>query len=346
MLLDLSLARTTLTRDLGDRRVPGGLREALQDPRTRVLDIVGDRAPMIAEGDANADAGADHERRWRLHYRDPRPDDAETNDGGNHQGENDDRVVVLLGRAPDGVRYLAQIRDESGAEGADQWGPGVCLQTLRDAGAGLGDTDTGVLTSAMALAHWHRRHPFCPRCGSRTEPIDAGWVRRCPRDASEHHPRTDAAVIVAVTDRADRILLARGVGWAQRRMSVLAGFVEAGETFEAAVVREVGEEVGVELGEVTYRGNQPWPFPASLMVGFTARARSTALTLQEEEIQDARWFSRDELLEAATSRAVVLPSRISIARSLIELWFGAPIDVPGSHRPEMTTARSDCGQVR
>ena len=150
----------------------------------------------------------------------------------------------------------------------------------------------------------------------------AGWIRRCPADGSEHYPRTDMAVIMAVVDADDRILLARGKGFRGNGMSVLAGFVEPGETLAAAVAREVAEEVGVEVTDVTYLGDQPWPFPSSLMLGFTARALGTELRLQAEEIEAARWFSRDELVEALADGSVVVSGRISISRRIIEHWFG------------------------
>ncbi|WP_338089040.1 NAD(+) diphosphatase [Phycicoccus endophyticus] len=159
-------------------------------------------------------------------------------------------------------------------------------------------------------------------------PVLAGWVRRCPADGSDHYPRTDVAVIMAVVDDDDRLLLARGRGFRSGGMSVLAGFVEPGETLAAAVVREVGEEVGVEVEEVTYLGDQPWPFPSSLMVGFRARARSTALRLQEDEIAAARWFTRDELAAAVADGSLVIPGRVSIARRLLEHWYGGRLQAP------------------
>ena len=156
----------------------------------------------------------------------------------------------------------------------------------------------------------------------------AGWIRRCPADGSEHYPRTDMAVIMAVVDADDRLLLARGKGFRGNGMSVLAGFVEPGESLAAAVAREVAEEVGVEVTDVTYLGDQPWPFPSSLMLGFTARALGTDLRLQAEEIEAARWFTRDELVAALADGSVVVSGRISISRRIIEHWFGGPLDAP------------------
>jgi NAD+ diphosphatase len=156
-------------------------------------------------------------------------------------------------------------------------------------------------------------------------PEQGGWLRRCPADRSEHYPRTDPAVIMSVVDDRDRLLLARGPQWAERRYSVLAGFVEPGETLEAAVAREVFEEVGVRVADVRFLGNQPWPFPSSLMLGFTARALTTDLVLQEDEIAEARWVTREELLAEVAEGSTGVANRISIARSLIEHWLGQEI---------------------
>ena len=196
---------------------------------------------------------------------------------------------------------------------------------LRHIGALLGARDAGLATTAIALAAWHETHPRCPRCGSLTDVVAAGWVRRCPADASEHYPRTDPAVIMAVVDDDDRLLLGHAAQWPENRFSTLAGFVEPGEAIEQAVRREVGEEVGVLVGEVTYRGSQPWPFPASLMLAFRARALTTAITVDGTEITAAGWFTRADLAAQVTAGAVLLPMRASIARSLIEEWFGASL---------------------
>lgn len=198
---------------------------------------------------------------------------------------------------------------------------------LRAVGARLGDLDAGVLTTATGLANWHLRHGFCPRCGSPTQPGQSGWIRVCSNDGSEHYPRTDPAVIMSVIDDRDRLLLARGVGFATQGMSVLAGFVEPGESLAGAVAREVQEEVGITVTDIDYLGDQPWPFPSSLMIGFTARAVTTELTLQESEIEAAHWFDRDEFTRSIADGSLRISSRISIARRLIEHWYGEEIDV-------------------
>jgi len=148
----------------------------------------------------------------------------------------------------------------------------------------------------------------------------------CPRDGSEHYPRTDPAVIMAVTDAADRLLLARSPHWPEGRLSVLAGFVEPGESLEAAVAREVFEEVGVVVEQIRYLGSQPWPFPSSLMVGFTSRAVDPTLHLDMEEIVEAVWVARTELGEMMRAGRFGISPTVSISRRIIEQWYGGPID--------------------
>ena len=154
------------------------------------------------------------------------------------------------------------------------------------------------------------------------------------------------AVIMAVVDADDRLLLARGKGFRGNGMSVLAGFVEPGETLAAAVAREVLEEVGIEVTDVTYLGDQPWPFPSSLMLGFTSRALDTRLRLQPEEIEAARWFTRDELAAAVADGSVAVSGRLSISRRIIEHWYGGPIDAPGRRPPPVVTGSGAGRQAR
>lgn len=203
--------------------------------------------------------------------------------------------------------------------------PGLRWVALRAIGAELSDADAGLATTAVALDAWHARHPRCPRCGAPTTSTAAGWTRRCTVDGSEHYPRTDPAVIMAVVDDADRLLLGHAAAWAPHRFSTLAGFVEAGESVEHAVRREVAEETTVLVGDVEYAGSQPWPFPASLMLGFRAHALSTDVVVDGVELTEARWFSRDELAAAVATGDLVLPSPASIAHALIEDWYGAPV---------------------
>jgi len=195
---------------------------------------------------------------------------------------------------------------------------------LRIAGPNLSKADAGLLIHATALAEWHRAHQHCPRCGGRLVPVDAGHVLRCESCERQHFPRTDPAVIMLVTD-GERALLGRQAVWPEGRYSTLAGFVDPGESMEQAVIREVAEEVGVEVTDVTYFGNQPWPFPSSLMIGFFARAVTTEIDVDGAEIEDARWFSREEMKEQAEAGTLFLPSGISISRSLIEAWYGGSL---------------------
>ena len=198
---------------------------------------------------------------------------------------------------------------------------------LRAAAPVLGDRDAGLFTEALALANWHEAAPFCPRCGSTTTVVQAGWARRCDREDNLLFPRTDPAVIVLVTDDDDRVLLGSNALWEQHRFSLLAGFVEPGESLEAAVVREVGEEAGVHVDRVEYGGSQPWPLPASLMLGFTARvadgAAPSSASPDGVEILELRWFTRGELAEAAED--ISLPGGTSIASWMLQRWYGGPI---------------------
>lgn len=227
----------------------------------------------------------------------------------------------FLGVDEDGVRYFALQKDSLPGRMDDVARPAG----LREAGALLSERDARLMVHAVALENWQRMHRFCSRCGERTVIAAAGHVRRCPACGAEHYPRTDPAVIMLVTDADDRALLGRQVHWPRGRFSTLAGFVEPGESIEQAVVREAGEEVGVEIGEVEYVASQPWPFPSSLMLGFVARATSTEIRVDGEEIEEARWFSREELRAAFASGEVLPPSGISIAARLIELWYGEPL---------------------
>lgn len=240
---------------------------------------------------------------------------------------------LFLGEDP--RRVLALVLGDAAAEVDIEGVPtgpldvaGADWATLREVGHLLDDRDAGLATTAVGLAAWHERHPRCPRCGGPTEPTQGGWVRRCVLDGSDHYPRTDPAVIMAVTDDDDRLLLGHAAHWPQRRFSTLAGYVEPGESLEAAVRREVAEETAVVVGEVVYRGSQPWPFPASLMLAFTARARTTAVRVDGVEVTEARWFTRRELERAVAEGDVLLPMRSSVARVLIEEWFGGGL--PGA----------------
>ena len=226
---------------------------------------------------------------------------------------------------PAGTKVLLAVLTELGAKQIEP--NGEAWHGLRKTGAGLSARDAGLYAEALALANWHESHLHCPRCGSATEIGEAGWRRECPKDAHQIFPRTDPAIIVSVIDDQDRILLGSQGVWEENRWSILAGFVEPGESLAAAVAREVFEESGVRIIAPEYLGSQAWPFPYSLMVGFTARVdpnhKHLELTPDGVEIEKLRWFSREEL--AAEAGSLLLPGKLSIAGALIEHWYGGPI---------------------
>jgi NAD+ diphosphatase len=221
----------------------------------------------------------------------------------------------LLGQSDDGRCFFAVDLDGDGAP--DLAVPSDATWSgLREVAAALPALDAHLLATATGLATWHRTHRFCGACGAATVADWAGHRRRCEGCGREHFPRTDPAIIVAVTHR-DRVLLARNPQWPPGFASVLAGFVEPGESLEDAVAREVLEEAGVTVRDVTYRSSQPWPFPSSVMVGFTAEAESDELQVDPEELADAAWYTRDEVREGA----VGIPPPVSIARRLLDDWL-------------------------
>jgi NAD+ diphosphatase len=197
------------------------------------------------------------------------------------------------------------------------------LVSVRDIAPRLAQDDGGLIAYAAALLNWHRRHRFCSVCGNESRIEEAGLLRRCPACGAEHHPRTDPVVIMLVIDEErDRVLLGRQPSWPPGRYSALAGFVEPGESLEDAVAREVLEEAGVEVTGARYDSSQPWPFPSSLMLGFTAAYVSGEAVASDGELEEARWFSRAELEEAAAGRGEMrLPPPIAIARTLIDGWL-------------------------
>jgi NAD+ diphosphatase len=225
----------------------------------------------------------------------------------------------------DGHVAFFALHNPDGA--ADRWdrsdGPsGGGRRGLREIGDTLDDQDAGLLTHAVALARWHERHAHCPQCGAPTRSEQGGSVRRCTVDGSEHFPRTDPAMIVLVTDPdGTSAVLGRGAAWPPGFLSCLAGFVEAGESAEQAVVREVAEEVGLRVRSVHYVASQPWPFPCSLMLGFRAVAERAELNPAAGEIAEARWLTRDEMQAEMASGALAIPPRVSIARHLIDGWL-------------------------
>jgi NAD+ diphosphatase len=292
----LALSRGTLDRVTERRRDEEWLARAWSDPHTRVL-VVKDGSALVRVQDSPA------------------------------------LVLVSPAEAPPDERYLLGVDDNDVAYFAVD-GPlpavdGAEPGPLRRVGALLSDRDSGMLVHAVALQNWHRTHAYCPRCGARTNVASAGASRVCPNDGSEHFPRVDPAVIMLVHDDGDRLLLAHNPSWPDRRVSILAGFVEPGESLEQAVAREVAEEVGLAVGDLEYLGSQPWPLPQSLMVGYFCRAGGDQeLCVDQEEIETARWYTRDELRAAVIAGNILLPGKISIARHLIEHWYGG--ELPGS----------------
>lgn len=285
LLADLALARGGVDRHAEQRDDEAWLARSWGEGRTRVL--------SVREGIVPVEPGAP-----RLRTMSP----ADVPKGTER---------LLLGTDASGITWWA-------ARMAPE-GPGA---GLREIGADLSADEVAIATTAIALDNWHASHPRCSRCGAPTQVAQSGWVRRCPEDGSEHYPRTDPAVIVLVLDDEDRALLGRQGRWQPTWFSTLAGFVEPGESAEAAVRREILEEAGVVVDEVAYLGSQPWPFPCSLMLGYHAWATTTDIRVDGEEIVEARWFSRAELSAACDSGDVALPPAVSIARRLIERWYG------------------------
>jgi NAD+ diphosphatase len=246
-----------------------------------------------------------------------------------------DARLIYLGRSleeddlPAGTAFVAALlTDEQAASIAseDDWG------NLRMFATGLTARDAGLATEALAITNWHASHRFSPRTGKPLVPSKAGWVLTDPDDGHEIFPRTDPAIIVGVTDDQDRLLLGSNALWEKNRYSLLAGFVEPGESLEQAVQREIFEESGVRVIDPVYLGSQPWPFPASLMLGYRATVdpeNPGTTTPDGAEIVDLRWFTRDELIAAGDT--VILPGRTSIARAIIEDWYGAEIPDDDEH---------------
>ncbi len=304
----LPLSRYRIDRDHLTRERPRLFEELAEDPRTRVIALW--RGEVLIAEDDEAPA---------LEYlvTDTVPEGL---------------LRIYLGRAldvdpalPAGSPIVAAVFDDEAAKALDvdiaRW------RSPRTLGHRLGDRDAGLAIEALGIANWHETHRFSPRTGHSTTPAKGGWVRIDDEDGQEMFPRTDAAIIVGITDAQDRLVLGSNALWESNRFSLLAGFVEPGESLEAAVVREVFEETGLRIVDPQYVGSQPWPFPASLMLGFRATLDADADNLLRPdgtEILDLRWFSRDDLADNLDS--ILLPGRTSIARAIIEDWFGGPLE--------------------
>lgn len=252
------------------------------------------------------------------------------------------RAPVFLGLDDGAPRFAQDISDwvpEAGAEavqagfldGSLQRHPALpqshVFAELRGIMQHLTPREAELAATARAVVNWHRSHGFCAVCGAASDMVMAGWQRGCPACGAQHFPRTDPVVIMLVT-RHDKVLLGRSPGWPEGMYSCLAGFVEPGETIEAAVRREVAEESGVRIGAVRYLASQPWPFPASLMIGCAAEALSDEIRLDPVELEDALWLSREEVLRAMSGEhPTVKPARKgAIAHFLIANWLADRLD--------------------
>ena len=299
----LPLARTKLDRDADSRKIPGFLDQLWSQPDTRVV--------LIWRGEALVTPSSP----VRLDLRSPRdvPSSAERIYLGH--------TVEAIRSLPQGTKVVAAVLDdEQGKEVEPDLSRWMSARTMAHT---LDDLDAGIVIEALAMANWHFAHGFSPVTGALSIPDQAGWTRVDQSTGASLFPRTDAAVIALITDGDDRIVLGSNALWESRRYSLLAGFVEPGESLEAAVIREVFEESGLVVINPVYMGSQPWPFPASLMVGFSAQvdpAHSLELQPDGTEIVDLRWFSREELRNSREH--VSLPGRPSIARAMIEDWMG------------------------
>ena len=302
----LALSRSTVDRATLRRADGAWVESAWEDPSSRVL-VVSDSQALVRSVDG----------RPELVF----VSSAEAPEG----------TKFLLGVDADDVAYFG-VSVPGGASRVRSGEDDVQPMSLRQVGALLSDRDAGLLTHAVALANWHDTHTHCPRDGTPTVPAPAGHLTTCPTDGSEHFPRLDPAVIMLVIDPDDRCLLARNALWPKGRMSVLAGFVEPGESAEHAVAREVFEETAITVGHIRYLGSQPWPMPRSLMLGFQAAAPAgQRITVDAEEIGEARWFTREEMLAAIGTGELAVAPTSSIARRLIEFWYGGELpDGPGS----------------
>jgi len=201
---------------------------------------------------------------------------------------------------------------------------GTAFTHLRKSRLDVRDWTGALIAYANALVFWHRNHQFCGKCGSATDAAEMGQARYCSSSLCgiPHYPRTDPAVIVAVT-RDDKCLMARKEGWPEGMYSIVAGYVDHGESLEDAVAREVFEETGIKIKSTRYHSSQPWPFPYTLMLGYFAEAEEGKILVDRHELEDARWFSREDIIEGLTNGSHLLPSSFSISRKLISEWFNS-----------------------
>jgi NAD+ diphosphatase len=236
-------------------------------------------------------------------------------------GRRNSNDLILLGRFEGANLFAYEIEDlEPPAAPGD-----ARFEDLRLMAAQMPEDHAGLLSYARAMISWRRTHRYCGRCGAKTVPDKSGHVLVCSNLACRHEqfPRIDPAIIVLVSD-GERVLLGRQASWPVGRYSTIAGFVEPGESLEDAVAREVLEESGVRVDDIVYHSSQPWPFPSSLMLGFTAHALTHEVNLKDQELEDARWFTRADIVGGVP----LLPPRVSISYRLIEDWFDAGAESP------------------
>jgi NAD+ diphosphatase len=308
-VLSLPLARSAVDRDYLSRTKPDLFTTLAANPTTKILPVFDGK--VLLNGSAN-----DPQPELKLFS----PQELPTFNYRAYLGK-----TIGAQELPDDSAIILHVLDQDAANAiepnTDSW------HVLRRTGAGLSDLGAGIYAQGLALYNWNKTHGFCPKCGTATEVAQAGWVRICPVDKHEVYPRTDPAIIVSVIDDQDRILLGSQGVWEENRWSILAGFVEAGESLTAAVVREIYEEAGVRIVEPTYLASQAWPFPYSLMLGFTAKvdprhAKSEPVP-DGDEIEKLRWFSREDI--AREAKDLLLPGRMTISRVMIEHWYGDTI---------------------
>ena len=285
MFIDLPLARTELDRAAHLRSDEEALAELWR--RAKIIDLLGERFRTRDNALEYIESDAEGER-------------------------------YFLGLDKSGTPFFVAHRRMQSAEFPSEY------QTLRTLGSHLSTLEIGAAVHALALGQWHDSHQRCARCGGETESILGGSVRRCRSCSAQHHPRTDPAIIVLVKDESDRILLGRQKVWPPKRFSTFAGFVEPGESFENALLREVAEECGGQVQSMNYLGSQPWPFPASIMIAYQATiSNPDSVKADGEEIEEIAWFDRGELKRASRSGELLLPPTISVARAMINAWYGA-----------------------
>jgi NAD+ diphosphatase len=295
-----------LDRVSAERKDPEWVRARLRAPEART--VAASRHGVLISGNADGDAG--------VLLRTAHPDEG---------GE-----PILLGLDGDGAGVFAVDLEALPAPADPEHLSGGRIVSLRDAGSLLTREEAGLAAYLVGMLNWHRRHRFCANCGAPTELVEAGYSRHCPRCSTNHFPRTDPVVIMTV-EHDGRLLLGRRAGWPAGRLSVLAGFVSPGESAEEAVVREVQEESGIIVRDSVFVASQPWPFPASLMLGFHALSDGGEPVPSDGELEEVRWLTREEIGLAIAGRNpnFVLPPSVSIARYLIERWMARQETVTG-----------------